>query len=67
MSAANDDDIEQTLYICREAKVYRIPARPGAHGYRSGDWKVADNIFTGRLRMIAIGDICEIRLEDTER
>lgn len=56
--------IEHTLYICREVKIYRIPPRAGATGYRSGDWKVGDNIFTGRLRAVARGELCEIRLED---
>ena len=59
-----DEEIEQTLFICREAKVYRIPPRPGAAGYKSGEWRVADNIFTGRLRLISKALNCEIRLED---
>jgi hypothetical protein len=67
MAAASDDDVHQTLFICREAKVYRIPPRPGATGYRSGDWRVADNIFTGRLRMLDTSRECQIRLEDTSR
>ncbi len=62
-----DDTIEQTLFIAREATVYRIPPRPAAGGHRSGDWKVADKIFTGRLRVIAKGDLCEVRLEDINR
>lgn len=66
MSAA-DDEIEQTLFIAREANVYKIPPRPGAGGHRSGEWKVADKLFTGRLRLVAKGDLCEVRLEDINR
>jgi adaptin ear-binding coat-associated protein 1/2 len=65
--SASDDQIEQTLFIAREANVYRIPPRPGAGGHRSGEWKVADKLFTGRLRVISKGDICEVRLEDVNR
>jgi hypothetical protein len=34
-------------------------------GHRSGEWRVADKIFDGRLRVIARGDLLEIRVEDT--
>lgn len=58
------EQIEQTLYVCREANVFRLPPRVGAGGYRSGDWRIADKIFTGRVKVIAKGDDCEVRLED---
>lgn len=61
------DAVEQTLFICREANVFRIPPRAGAGGYRSGDWKIADKIFTGRVRVIAKGELCEVRLEEAGR
>lgn len=61
------DAVEQTLFICREANVFRIPPRVGAGGYRSGDWKIADKIFTGRVRVCAIGEVCEVRLEEVGR
>lgn len=61
------DAVEQTLFICREATVFRIPPRAGAGGYRSGDWKIADKIFTGRVRVIAKGEVCEVRLEEAGR
>lgn len=57
-------EIEQTLFICREANVFKIPPRVGAGGYRSGDWRIADKIFTGRVKVVAKGDNCEVRLED---
>lgn len=43
-----DDQIEHTLYINREVKVYRIPPRLGAGGHSSGTWRVDDCIFTGK-------------------
>lgn len=63
----DEDNVEQTLHICRECNVYRIPPRSGADGYKSGEWKVKDKIFSGRLRMIARGDLAEIKIEDPNR
>lgn len=59
------DVVEHTLYVNRCVKVYCIPPRPGAGGHRSGEWRVADEIFSGRLRMLSIGEKIEIRLENT--
>ncbi|CAL5219639.1 g1515 [Coccomyxa viridis] len=59
------DKIEQTLYQCREVQLYRIPPRPSSGGHKSGDWKVDDRIFQGRLRVVSIGELCELRLEET--
>ena len=33
-----------------QVSAFQIPPRPAAGGHRSGDWKVADKVFTGRLR-----------------
>lgn len=60
----DDEDIEHTLYLNRDVKVYRIPPRPAAGGHSSGTWRVDDCIFTGRLRVMAKGAAAEIRLED---
>ena len=62
-----DDQIEHTLFISREVSVFKIPSRVGAGGHKSAEWLVADKIFTGRLRAIAKGESCEIRMEDTNR
>lgn len=61
---ADDNEIEQTLFICREVTVFRIPPRQGASGYRSGDWKIADQMFQGRLRVMSKGALCTLILED---
>jgi hypothetical protein len=43
-----DEEIEHTLHINRDVKVYRIPPRPASTGHISGNWRVADQIFAGR-------------------
>lgn len=61
------DDIEHTLFVCRQVNLYRVPPKATAGGHKSGEWKVADKIFTGRLKVTAKGDAAEVRLEDSER
>ncbi|KAK9835140.1 hypothetical protein WJX81_000793 [Elliptochloris bilobata] len=58
-----DSEVEQTLFVCREAVLYKIPPRSSG-GHKSGDWLVSDKIFTGRVRVIAKGEIAEVRIED---
>ena len=62
-----DTEVEHTLFVCREVSAFQIPPRPAAGGHRSGDWKVADKVFTGRLRVVAKGQNCELRLEESNR
>lgn len=64
--AMADTDIEQTLIICREAVLYKIPPRASS-GHKSGDWLVSDKIFSGRVRVIAKGETAEVRIEDPSR
>ncbi|CAL8467880.1 g7418 [Coccomyxa elongata] len=59
-----DEAIEQTLFLAKEVQVYTIPPRPSSGGHKSGEWKVADRIFEGRLRVLSIGERCELRLEE---
>jgi hypothetical protein len=42
-----DEEIEHTLHVNRDVKVYRIPPRPASTGHISGNWRVADQIFAG--------------------
>lgn len=60
------DDIEHTLFVCRQVNLYRVPPKATAGGHKSGEWKVADKIFTGRLKVTAKGEAAEVRLEDAE-
>lgn len=64
MEDESADVIEQTLYQLRAVKAYRIPPRPAAGGHRSGEWRVDDQIFSGRLRVVARGEAVQLRLED---
>ncbi len=49
--------------LCRR-QVFKIPPRTGAGGWRSGEWRLGDKIFTGRCRVVALGAALEVRLED---
>ena len=61
-------EVEQTLFRCPEVDVFKVPPRNAAGGVRSGEWRLADRIFTGRLRVVGIaGERLEVRLEDTLR
>lgn len=62
---AADEAVEQTLHVAREVSLYGIPPRPNAaQGHKSGDWRVADKVFSGRLRVVSRGEVCEVRIED---
>jgi hypothetical protein len=64
----SESTIEQTLFQAKEVNVYKIPPRTsGAGGHKSGEWMVTDKIFTGRLRVVSIGENCELRLEEPGR
>jgi len=58
--------MEQTLFICREVDLFRIPPRTG-RGHISGEWRTDDKIFTARCRVVAVGDQVEVRLEDPSK
>mmetsp|Transcript_16261 Transcript_16261/g.48711 ORF Transcript_16261/g.48711 Transcript_16261/m.48711 type:complete len:300 (+) Transcript_16261:54-953(+) len=66
MSEPNDDDfvVEHTLGQYREVSAYKIPPRPSAGGYKSGDWRIEDRIFTGRMALVDCGKTAELRLTD---
>ncbi|KAK4686991.1 adaptin ear-binding coat-associated protein 1/2, partial [Tremellales sp. Uapishka_1] len=57
------DDIESILFIAREVMVYQVPPRTSASGYKAADWNVEQFLWKGRLRVIEIGEKCELRLE----
>ena len=59
-----EEQISITLAVVREVKLYRVPPRKGSGGVMSGEWRVADVIFTGRLRVMGVGRIAEARFED---
>ncbi len=59
-----DDEIERTLLVKPEVFMYKIPPRASARGYRAADWNLTAPDWTGRLRCVARGKACELRLED---
>ncbi|GJP48836.1 hypothetical protein CLOM_g8116 [Closterium sp. NIES-68] len=60
-----DGPLEHTLLVVREVSVYKIPPRQSSGGYKCAEWLVGDKIWGGRLRVVSVGDKCEIRLEDS--
>ena len=50
----------------REVKLYKIPARVSSGGHKSGEWQVNDNVFTGKLRIVAIASLCKLMFEDAK-
>jgi len=58
------DEIESILFIAREVMVYQVPPRSSQAGYKAADWNVESFLWKGRLRVIEVGDKCDLRLED---
>ena len=59
-----DDDYERIICTKNEAFVYKIPPRASSRGYRAADWKLEAPDWTGRLKIVAKGNSCTIKLED---
>ncbi|KAI8094941.1 uncharacterized protein B0P05DRAFT_524015 [Gilbertella persicaria] len=61
-----EEDYESVLLIIRECYVYKIPPRTAARGYRAAEWGdlATSFLWKGRLRIVAKGKQCEIRMED---
>ncbi|KAF9365274.1 Adaptin ear-binding coat-associated protein 2 [Mortierella sp. NVP85] len=67
MSASQDQDYESVLLVVRECygKFYKIPPLASSRGHKAQDWgNVEEPLWRGRLRIIAQGKKCFIRLED---
>ncbi|EGF80004.1 hypothetical protein BATDEDRAFT_11848 [Batrachochytrium dendrobatidis JAM81] len=58
------DAYESVLCVIKECLVYRIPPRATAKGYRASEWDTTQFLWSGRLRVIAVGDECALHLED---
>ncbi|WVR03124.1 hypothetical protein IAU60_000114 [Kwoniella sp. DSM 27419] len=59
------DEIESVLFVAREVMVYQVPPRTTAAGYKAADWNVESFMWKGRLRVMEVGERCDIRLEDS--
>jgi len=60
----DDDDVEQTLFVCKECFVYRLPPRTTAAGYKAADWDITNFIWSGKLTVKSIKEQCIIYLVD---
>ena len=62
--ADDNEETERTLTVLRQAHLYSLPPRPSAGGWRCQDWPKSSHIFTGRVRVVATGKHCNVRIED---
>lgn len=61
-----DDTYERVLLVKQNIYVYKIPPLMSAsRGFRAADWNLAQPDWQGRLRLISVGDICFLRIEDS--
>ncbi|KAE9539469.1 hypothetical protein AGLY_004721 [Aphis glycines] len=58
------DTYESILLVKNEVFVFKIPPRTTNRGYRAADWNLAEPTWTGRLRIVSVGDACTLKLED---
>ena len=57
-------DYERILLVKPEVFMYRIPPRTSNRAYRAADWKLDAPDWSGRMRIVALGPKCIIKLED---
>ncbi|XP_074596819.1 NECAP-like protein CG9132 [Brevipalpus obovatus] len=58
------EEYEHILLCKNEVFIFKIPPRTTNRAVRASDWKLDQPDWTGRLKLIAKGDKCTIRLED---
>lgn len=58
-----NDEYEEVLCQIKECHVFRIPPRQSAEGYKAEGW-TDNHLWTGRCKVVARGEKCEVRLED---
>jgi hypothetical protein len=57
--------METTLLVKHEAFIYKLPASQSAsNGWKANGWNLDKPDWTGRLKLVARGKDCTIRLED---
>ncbi|KAI9589468.1 NECAP-like protein CG9132 [Glossina fuscipes] len=57
-------EYESVLLIKPEVFIYKIPPRASNRGYRAADWNLGEPTWTGRMRLVAKGIVCHLKLED---
>ncbi|VDK83712.1 unnamed protein product [Onchocerca ochengi] len=58
------EEYESVCLVKPEVFVYRIPPLTSNRGYKAADWKLGEPDWTGRMRLVTIGNKLELRLED---
>lgn len=59
-------DYERVLLVKPTVYLYKIPPITStSRGFRASDWNLAQPDWSGRLRLISIGDKCFLRLEES--
>lgn len=56
-------ELETLLLEIPETHVFKIPPRATAAGHKAEEWE-GNHIWTGRCKVVAKGDRCEVKLED---
>jgi len=58
------EDYEAILLVKHEVFVFKIPPRTSNRGFRAADWNLEAPDWNGRLRLVAKGTECVLKLED---
>jgi len=58
------EDYEAILLVKHEVFVFKIPPRTSNRGFRAADWNLAAPDWNGRMRLVAKGKECVLKLED---
>uniref|UniRef100_A0A7E4VKE0 DUF1681 domain-containing protein n=1 Tax=Panagrellus redivivus TaxID=6233 RepID=A0A7E4VKE0_PANRE len=59
-----DAAYERILLVKSEVFVFRLPPLTTTGGYKAADWDLNNPNWTGRMRLVAVDDKMELRLED---
>jgi hypothetical protein len=57
--------VEMVRTSIKDAHVFKLPPRPGAGGWRGADWRDADKIWVGTVRVVERANTTSIVLLDT--
>lgn len=58
------DTYESILLVKNEVFVFKVPPITTNRGHRAADWNLAEPQWTGRMRLVAKGKECLLKLED---
>jgi hypothetical protein len=58
------EDYERVILVKSDVFIFKIPPRTTNRAYRAADWKLDCPDWSGRLRLVAKGKECILKLED---